>query len=346
MEAIVSFFEANQKIFLLITVTTISFIIIYSFKWALAFTIGRYQKLKTSKISTIISKEISRVPLILIVYTAVWIGWRVSDLKFVEGSFDSFFNFLLYFAWVFIVIKIFNRSVDLSIRELIKKTEDQSMVSVYSFGSISIRFFVWITGILFIFANLGYDVSAFIAGLGIGGLAIALALQNILKDLFSTILILLDKPFRIGDNINSGDGLAEVREIGIRSTRLRTEDGVEIIVPNGDLIDKTVKNYKRLTRFHLVYNLTLEKDDSQKLNIITGAIARIFDKYGLSKLDITPISLTDSDFKLRVTMNLKKDEEIVVDHFLATILNELYTGLRGENLSVKSVEVDQSKTIY
>lgn len=106
---------------------------------------------------------------------------------------------------------------------------------------------VWTTVLLLALKNVfGQDITALITGLGVSGIAVALALQNVLGDLFASIAILLDKPFVVGDAITIGDFTGTVEEIGIKTTRLRSVNGELIVVGNSDLVGSRIRNYKRL----------------------------------------------------------------------------------------------------
>ena len=96
----------------------------------------------------------------------------------------------------------------------------------------------------FLFANLGYDVTAIIAGLGIGGIAIALAAQNILGDLFNYFVIFFDRPFEIGDFIVVDDKKGTVEHIGIKTTRLKSLSGEQLVFSNSDLTNSRIHNYQ------------------------------------------------------------------------------------------------------
>jgi small-conductance mechanosensitive channel len=102
---------------------------------------------------------------------------------------------------------------------------------------------VWILAVLMLLTNLGIKVGPLIAGLGIGGVAIALAVQNVLGDLFASLSIALDKPFRVGDFLAIGDDRGTVEQIGIKSTRLRSVTGEQIVMSNGDVLKSRLRNY-------------------------------------------------------------------------------------------------------
>jgi small-conductance mechanosensitive channel len=113
---------------------------------------------------------------------------------------------------------------------------------------------VWLLGLLFVVDNLGYDITTIVAGLGIGGIAIALAAQTILGDLFSYLVIFFDKPFEIGDFIIVEDKMGSVEYIGIKTTRVRTLGGEQLVFSNTDLTNSRVHNYKRMEQRRIVFS--------------------------------------------------------------------------------------------
>lgn len=118
-----------------------------------------------------------------------------------------------------------------------------------------VKFILWSGAIIFFLDNLGFKISAVIAGLGIGGIAIALAAQAVLKDLFSYFSILFDRPFEVGDFIIVEDLLGTIEHIGIKTTRVRSLGGEELIFSNSDLTDSRVRNYKRMQKRRVVFKL-------------------------------------------------------------------------------------------
>ncbi len=120
---------------------------------------------------------------------------------------------------------------------------------------IVVRSVVWGLGLVFMLDNLGYDISAVIAGLGIGGIAIAFAVQAILGDLFNYFVILFDEPFKEGDFIIIGDFLGEIEHVGIKSTRIRSLGGEQIVMSNTDLTSSRIRNYKRMDQRRVLFRL-------------------------------------------------------------------------------------------
>lgn len=123
---------------------------------------------------------------------------------------------------------------------------------------------IWIIAIIIFLQNLGVEIGALVAGLGVGGIAVAFAAQAILEDIFSYFTIFFDRPFEVGDFINTGEFMGTVEYIGLRTTRLRSISGEQLIFPNKDLTNSRVKNFKAmeqrrvLFRINVTYNTTFE----------------------------------------------------------------------------------------
>ncbi|MFO7446124.1 MAG: mechanosensitive ion channel [Ignavibacteriaceae bacterium] len=132
------------------------------------------------------------------------------------------------------------------------ENREKQLRGIITLGS----FFIWAIGFIFLLDNLGFEISAVIAGLGIGGIAIALAAQTILGDLFSYFVIFFDRPFQIGDFIIlSSDKLGSIEYIGIKTTRIRSLSGEQLIISNTDLVNSRIHNYKRMERRRVIFKL-------------------------------------------------------------------------------------------
>ena len=135
---------------------------------------------------------------------------------------------------------------------------------------------MWALAISLFLDNIGYKISAVITGLGIGGVAVALAAQTVLKDLFSYIAIILDRPFEIGDFIIIGDFMGTVDHIGIKTTRIMSLSGEQLVFSNTDLTNSRVRNYKRMEKRRVVFRLGVTYQTSlaqcQKIPVIIKTI--------------------------------------------------------------------------
>jgi small-conductance mechanosensitive channel len=138
------------------------------------------------------------------------------------------------------------REKDKDIREI-----QQRVRGVSTFNNIVIG----VLGIIFLISNLGFNITAVLTGLGIGGVALALASQNIFRDLFNYFVIFFDQPFQIGDFIIIEDKPGTIEKIGIKTTRIRSLGGEELIIANTDLTSNTIHNYKRMNTRRVLFTI-------------------------------------------------------------------------------------------
>lgn len=160
-----------------------------------------------------------------------------------------------------------------------KKTNDKSVINATQLIGKIAKITLWVFALLLVLSNLGVNITSLVAGLGIGGIAVALAVQGILSDLFSSFSIYLDKPFRVGDVIEMDGLTGTVEKIGIKTTRLTSLQGEELVIPNNDLVSGRIHNYKKLQKRRAVFTVGVEystpKEKLEQIpliieNIITG----------------------------------------------------------------------------
>lgn len=118
-----------------------------------------------------------------------------------------------------------------------------------------LKWILWALGLVFILDNLGVNISSLVAGIGIGGIAVAMASQAVLGDAFSALCIYLDKPFEIGDFIIVDDCMGTVENIGLKTTRIRSLSGEQLVFANADLTKSRIKNYKRMQTRRIVFKI-------------------------------------------------------------------------------------------
>ncbi|MCF7905708.1 mechanosensitive ion channel family protein [Candidatus Gracilibacteria bacterium] len=199
------------------------------------------------------------------------------------GELDTVLNKIFVVLVVWEVIKITQSIVNYGLDKTTRRD-----VTMLNGIRIVVKIALWATGLLLILSNWGINISTLVASLGIGGIAIALAAQNILGDLFSSFSIYFDKPFRIGDYIviagGSGSADGVVKRIGLKTTRIETLQGDELVVPNKALTEAQIHNYKKMKRrrvdftFGVVYGTSPEK-----LKKIPSIVTQIIQKQELSE---------------------------------------------------------------
>ena len=149
-----------------------------------------------------------------------------------------------------------------------------------------VQLMIWAATVLFIFDNLGINITAFVASLGIGGVAVALAAQSVLGDAFSSFAIFLDKPFQVGDFIIVGDLLGTVEQVGFKTTRIRSLGGEQLIFSNSDLTSSRIKNYRRMRERRVVFSLgVIYQTPVEKVKALPPMIKRVVDEHEYARFD-------------------------------------------------------------
>lgn len=181
---------------------------------------------------------------------------------------------------IYFVVRLINFMIHGAILvRMTVKHEAPGRIKQLSGVLLVVKIIVWSLGLITFIDNLGYDITTIIAGLGIGGIAIALAAQNILGDLFSYFVIFFDKPFEIGDFIVAEDYSGIVEKIGIKTTQVRSLDGQQLIMPNSNLVKTVIHNYKRLEKRRVVFGLRLMySTPSEKIRQVPAIMKEIIGK--------------------------------------------------------------------
>jgi small-conductance mechanosensitive channel len=184
-------------------------------------------------------------------------------------------------AGTFFVLRLISGFIHFSLYRAIRHHENREAKEKQLRGILFIiNVLVWIVAFVFLLDNLGYNITAVITGLGVGGIAIALASQVILGDLFSYFVIFFDRPFEIGDFIQVDDKSGNVEYIGIKTTRLRTLSGEQLIVSNTNLTNSRVHNFKRMATRRVVFKLgVVYRTPAQKLRQIPEIVKGIITSF-------------------------------------------------------------------
>jgi small-conductance mechanosensitive channel len=159
-----------------------------------------------------------------------------------------------------------------------RRDEDPASASAYGVIGFFVRVGLWSVVVLVSLQNLGIRVTALIAGLGVGAVAVALAAQSILADIFNSVAILLDKPFEVGDFIIVGDFLGTVERIGIKTTRVRSLTGEEVVISNAELVGSRIRNYGRMQERRILFTIGVTyQTPLEKLKTIPGIVREVIE---------------------------------------------------------------------
>jgi small-conductance mechanosensitive channel len=281
-------------------------------KWIVIRRLARYTRKTATPLDDFVVKALTATRLFLLVPLALYAATQMLTLPVraerIAGQL-AIISLLLQFAiWGHYFIESWVRH---TLR--VKKTEDAASASTVGVLGFLARLGLWSFALLLALDNLGFNITALLTGLGIGGVAVALAAQNILGDLFASISIALDKPFIIGDFIVVGDQMGTVEYIGLKTTRLRSLSGEQIVFSNTDLLNSRIHNYKRMAErrvlfsFGVVYQTpadTLERIPALVREIIEQQEHTRFDRahfkaYGDSSLDFEVVYyVLDRDYNV------------------------------------------------
>jgi small-conductance mechanosensitive channel len=176
---------------------------------------------------------------------------------------------------------------------------------------------LWVVVVLAVLSNMGVNITAFVASLGIGGIAVALAVQNILADLFASLSIAVDKPFEVGDSISVGDVSGTVERVGLKTTRIRSLGGEQIVMSNAELLKRTVSNFKRLQtrRVALTFGITYDAtaDDVAAVPPIVKRLVEADDKLEFLRAHFKGFGQSSLDFEV-IYRVLDADYDLYMDH--------------------------------
>ena len=208
-----------------------------------------------------------------------------------------------------------NRGIAMWLDEYMKRHRDTDAAAATTMSVLGFiaRVVLWSILVLMILDNLGFNITTLVASLGIGGVAVALALQNILGDIFASLSIAMDKPFVLGDFLIVDEILGTVEYIGLKTTRLRSLGGEQIIFSNTDLLKSRIRNYKRMYERRVVFGFgvtyqtplaKLEAIPPKVKEIVTAQQKTRFDRahfkeYGDSSLNFEVVYFVqDPDYNL------------------------------------------------
>jgi len=236
----------------------------------------------------------------------------------------------------FIIIKTITSALNYLINNALGNDAEDVEKKKQARGIILIiNIVLWILALVFLINNLGYNITSVVTGLGIGGVAIALASQAILGDLFNYFVIFFDKPFEVGDFIIVDDKMGSIEYIGVKSTRIRTLSGEQLICSNTNLVNARIHNYKRMEKrrvvfnFNIVYNTPPEKVarvPAMVKEIIQTQETTVFDRAHFSAFGQFSLTFEVVYYVLSADYNLYMDRQQAI--YLA-ILN----AFKKENIS-------------
>ncbi|MEM1175043.1 MAG: mechanosensitive ion channel family protein [Pseudomonadota bacterium] len=165
-------------------------------------------------------------------------------------------------------------------------SRDPGSVAALDMAYFAMRVAIWAVVLLLVLDNLGVNITALVAGLGVGGIAVALAAQSVLSDLFASLSIVLDKPFAIGDFLIINEFLGSVEKVGLKTTRLRSLSGEQLIFSNTDLLNSRIRNFGRMFERRVVFSVGVTyQTSSEQLKVIPTIIRNAIEANEKTRFD-------------------------------------------------------------
>jgi small-conductance mechanosensitive channel len=234
---------------------------------------------KTAEWQCLLENIICRIRLLFLLFIAVYVSSQWLSLpEAVTTVFYKLLKVALLLQGALLVSEVISCLTDLY-RKKRMIIDAESATGIIALGFV-IRITLWTIIILLILDNLGISIAPLIAGLGITGIAVALAVQNILGDLFASLSIILDKPFVIGDFITVDKYMGTIEHIGMKTTRIRSLSGEQLVFPNKDLLQSRIGNYQRMNERRIVFSIgVVYQTHHEKLEMIPRLIREVIEKH-------------------------------------------------------------------
>ncbi|MDP8244652.1 MAG: mechanosensitive ion channel [Candidatus Hinthialibacter antarcticus] len=271
--------------FYALTVGFIIFIICYLIRWVVTWRLRRLAKDSKSAVTPVASETVKRIKPLFFLVLAVYIA---SKMLILYEGYPTYMNRLFIIALIMqcaIITSYYLKQWILKYLLTKSKRDETSMSAMAIFNFIG-QLSLWAITLILVIQNMGYDATGLVTGLGIGGIAIALAVQKVLGDLFASLSIVLDKPFVHGDFVIFDTFLGNIEHIGIKSTRIRSLTGEQIVCSNSDLLNARIRNFKRMHERRIVFALGVTYQTSaEQLEKIPGYIREIVESKDTVRFD-------------------------------------------------------------
>ncbi len=264
----------------------LAFIVLKIFKKIIIAKIKKVADHTETDLDDMLIKIVDSIGWPFYLFLSLYLSFQFIQLPEIIGR---IFFFIVLILISYYIVKAAQELIDYGFGKVVqkrKKEDEKFDASVLNLLSKITKGVLWVGAIVIVLQNLGYNISTLVAGLGIGGIAIAFALQNILGDIFASFSIYFDKPFKIGDFIIIKDDLGTVKKIGIKSTRIQTLQGEELVISNKELTESRIHNYKKMERRRIVFSFGITYETpTEKVKKIPDIVKEIIEKIELTELD-------------------------------------------------------------
>lgn len=247
----------------------------------------------------VLRQTLARTSKLAVFATAVLVGLSVLDLPLKWEARVSnlwFITLGIQFAlWV-------HRAIAVAAQRYFRRRapaggEDQQVTVAHTFITWVLQIMVWVVFLLATLQNLGINVTTLVASLGIGGIAIALAVQNVLGDLFASLSIAVDKPFEVGDSISVAGFSGKVEHVGLKTTRVRADSGEQIVISNAQILKDTLRNFKRMSTRRVQFAVNVNPTTPPHIaGQVPAALKAIIERQDKVRFDRAHLKTLDQEF--------------------------------------------------
>lgn len=273
------------------------------------------------RLDMVAEKAKTRVPVIIIHFLRTVPGWvwlifsLGIALQLVEmpPRVEQVITAVLLFTGVVFGVRLLQQLMEYLVSKHVPRFRSGEGESVPALLHVTLGFILWVLGILLVLSNLGINVTSLLTGLGIGGIAIALAMQNILGDIFSSFSLWFDQPFKEGDFIVTGTHSGTVKKIGLKTTRVQALQGEEIVISNQELTQGRVQNFKKLRERRVQFTFAVRHGATrEQLQAIPGVLQTIIGGQEKVRFDRAHLKeFTDAGFLFEVVYFVETDEYLL-----------------------------------
>jgi small-conductance mechanosensitive channel len=315
---------------LAITVFVVSLIVFKTIKYQVIKKLGHAADKTKSDIDDLLIKIVDKIGWHFYIFFS---GYFAINFIQLPAIIMIVFSYVTPIIVVFLIVKSLQQVVDYGILKVTKEKEPENGQSMSNIIGRITKGILWSLAFLYIITLFGYDPTTIVASFGVAGIVLAFGLQHVLGDVFASFSIFFDKPFNVGDFITVGGNWGVVKKVGIRSTRIESLQGQEVIIPNQELTSAEIHNYKKMEKrrvqfgFGLIYDTAAEKIE-KALEITKQVVNSVdlvdfdrvhFKEYGDFSLNFEVVyHVKTSDYNIYMDVqqeiNLKLKKEFEKEH--------------------------------
>ena len=274
----------SVKDYIMVTVVFVLAVIIFRIiKYQIVKKLRNVANKTKAEVDDLLTKIVDKIGWPFYIFFAIYVALNFIQLP---DAVNIFFTYATPIVVVIIIVRSLQQFVDYGIQKLAKEKQQETETSVINIIGRILRGTLWAIALVYIISLFGYDITTLVASFGVLGIVLAFGLQEILSDIFASISIFFDKPFEIGDFIIVGDNIGVVKKVGIKSTRIQSLWGQEVVIPNKELTSARINNYKKMEKRRIQFSFGVVYETSaEKLEKVLEITKEIVDKIELADLN-------------------------------------------------------------